>query len=171
MIVQCSRLMVKISTKMNILITGVGGPTPRNIAWSIKNCSEFNLANLFGTDINKFAIGLYQKDIYKETFLIPSAGDPSYWDKITEIVVKNDIEIALVHPELEVVEWSRRQSQGKKMPCKVLLADFHLSEVLVSKAKTTDILKDEENFVPKSYVFNRNSLDKEALLKQKKKCC
>lgn len=38
---------------MNILITGIGGPSPRSVARSLKFHSKFNDINLFGTDANK----------------------------------------------------------------------------------------------------------------------
>ena len=40
---------------MNILISGVGGPTPRSISRSIKISRYNQKSKLFGTDINPYA--------------------------------------------------------------------------------------------------------------------
>ena len=70
---------------MNILISGVGGPTPRSIARSIKFYSEFSNYNIIGTDINPYAYGLYEKELYSKTYLVPSAKDPEYWARMHAI--------------------------------------------------------------------------------------
>jgi carbamoyl-phosphate synthase large subunit len=48
---------------MNILITGVGGPTPRSIARSLRLSPIYKEATLIGTDINPLAHGLYQNEL------------------------------------------------------------------------------------------------------------
>ena len=139
---------------MNVLITGVGGPTPRSFAISLKKYSNYANFRLVGTDINPMAIGLYQKDLFDASYLVPKANDKDYWTVIEEIVQKEKIEIAVINPELEVIEWSRKQEQGE-LPCKVLLPDLILSEIFVDKSKMTELLK-EEDIVPASVEFHRD---------------
>jgi carbamoyl-phosphate synthase large subunit len=91
---------------MNILITGVGGPTPRSFAISLKKYSHYKNFRIVGTDINPLAIGLYQKELFDESYIVPRASDENYWNVIDEIVRKENIEIAVINPELEVIEWS-----------------------------------------------------------------
>ena len=142
---------------MKILITGVGGPTPRSFAIALKKYSFYKKFELFGTDINPHAVGLYQNELFNKTFVIPPATSPDYWDTIERIIKENDIEAAVILPELEVMEWSKRQ-QTTELPCKVLLPDYIIAELLVDKSKMTEILKDLD-IVPPSVTFSRNSID------------
>ena len=139
---------------MKILITGVGGPTPRSFAIALKNYSKYADFEFIATDINPLSIGLYQKDLFKKSYIVPPASAKSYWQIIESIIKENNIEYAVILPELEVIEWSKRQYEGK-LPCKVLLPDIVLAKLLVDKAKMTDILKGL-NLVPKSVEFSRD---------------
>ena len=60
---------------MKILITGVGGPTPRSFAISLKKYSTYANYEFIATDINPLSIGLYQKDLFKKSYVIPKASD------------------------------------------------------------------------------------------------
>ncbi len=137
---------------MNILITGVGGPTPRSFAIALKKYSQYKPYRIIGTDINPLAIGLYQKELFDQSYLVPKASDQNYWTVIEKIVKDEKIDIAVINPELEVIEWSRRQEAGD-LPCKVLFPDLALSELFVDKSKMTELLKDQD-IVPKSVEFS-----------------
>jgi carbamoyl-phosphate synthase large subunit len=139
---------------MKILITGVGGPTPRSFANALKNFSTYTEYEFIGTDINPLAIGLYQTELFSKTYLVPPASDKNYWNVIENIIKENEIEYAIILPELEVLEWSKRQ-QEQALPCKTLLPDYQLAEFLVDKAKMTTVLQDMD-VVPPSIEFTRN---------------
>lgn len=134
---------------MKVLINGVGGPTPRSIARSIKISKKYKSSVLLGTDINPLAYGLYEYELYNSTQVIPRAGKADYWDEISEIIENNKIEYAIVQPELEVLEWTKYRALGNELPCKTLLPDYKLVEVLVDKSKMTDLLVDS-GLVPRS---------------------
>lgn len=142
---------------MKILITGIGGPTPRSFAIALKKFSFFRRFDLFGTDINPLAIGLYQNELFNKTFVIPPASSHDYWNVIETIIKENNIEIAVILPELEVMEWSKRK-ESQVLPCKVLLPDYSMAELLVDKSKMTEILRDLD-IVPPSVTFNRDIKD------------
>lgn len=139
---------------MRVLVTGVGGPTPRSFVKSILNYSNLTNVEFIGTDINPLAMGLYQKDLFKHTYIVPPASDENYWKVIKGIIEKHQIEYAVILPELEVLEWSKQNEQGE-LPCKVLLPQHKLAEFLVDKAKMTEVLSDL-NIVPKSVEFSRD---------------
>ncbi|MCF6222653.1 MAG: hypothetical protein L3J34_02880 [Flavobacteriaceae bacterium] len=139
---------------MKILITGVGGPTPRSFAIALKKYSRYKKFEFIATDINPLSIGLYQKELFQKSYVIPRASDPDYWKVIEQVIKENDIEFAVILPELEVMEWSKRQDQNT-LPCKVLLPNHKMSELLVDKAKMTELLKDLD-IVPKSVAFKRD---------------
>lgn len=140
---------------MKILITGVGGPTPRSFAISLKKYSFYKRFEIVGTDINPLAIGLYQNELFNKTYVIPPASSPEYWNTIEKIVAENNIDVAVILPELEVMEWSRKKNAGDKLPCKVMLPDHSMAELLVDKSKMTEILKDLD-IVPPSVTFSRD---------------
>ena len=142
---------------MKILITGVGGPTPRSFAISLKKYSTYKNFEFTATDINPLSIGLYQKDLFEKSYIVPRASASNYWEVIEQIIKENKIEFAVILPELEVMEWSKRQ-ENKTLPCKVLLPNHSMSELLVDKAKMTDLLKDLD-VVPQSVAFQRDEKD------------
>jgi carbamoyl-phosphate synthase large subunit len=142
---------------MRILITGVGGPTPRSFAISLKKYSFYKRFELFATDINPLSMGLYQGDLFSKSFIVPRCTDIDYWDRINEIVKENNIEYAVILPELEVMEWSKRSEAGL-LPCKVLLPDSRIASLLVDKARMTEIL-DHLGLVPPSVEFERSQTD------------
>jgi carbamoyl-phosphate synthase large subunit len=147
---------------MNILISGVGGPTPRSIARSLKHSSIFNGTTLIGTDINPHAHGLYQSELYEKTYIIPAANQPGYWNNIIEIIEKHDIKYAFVHPEHEVLAWSQRVTDGLELPCKVLLPDHRLNQLLIDKSKMTEVLE-YSGLVPISVDIDPHNIDYEKI--------
>jgi carbamoyl-phosphate synthase large subunit len=139
---------------MKILITGVGGPTPRSFAISLKKYAPNNDYVFYGTDVNPLAVGLYQKDLFDYSFIVPRATATNYWEEIEKIIAENKIDFAIILPELEVIEWCKRK-ETHALPCKVLLPDLSIAELLVDKSKMTELLKDL-NIVPPSVTFSRN---------------
>ena len=139
---------------MKILITGVGGPTPRSFALALKRYSKYADWEFVATDINPLAIGLYQKELFKESFIVPAAGSEGYWEAIERIVAETGVEYAVILPEKEVMHWSRREQEGK-LPCKAFLPHPAIAEVLVDKGLMTKIL-DELGDVPKSMEFGHD---------------
>lgn len=149
---------------MNILINGVGGPTPRSIARTLRHYTDFKDLKIIGTDINPIAYGLYENELYDKTYLIPPANHKDYWSSIDNIIKEHHIDMALVHPEHEVLEWSKRQTETKDLPCKAYLPDHKLCVALVDKSKMTKLLENT-SLVPKSFVFDASNLNFENLEK------
>ncbi|WP_310993547.1 hypothetical protein [Aequorivita marina] len=141
--------------KITILINGVGGPTPRSIARSLHRYSNLKV-RLIGTDVNPLAYGLYESELYDKTYVIPPAGHDQYWTTLTEIVNSEKIDLAIVQPEMEVLEWTKYKSLGNNWPCKALLPDYAIVENLIDKSLMTELLK-ETDLVPNSLdIFPKN---------------
>lgn len=138
---------------MKILVTGIGGPTPRSFAIALKKYSFYKRFELIATDINPLSVGLYQTDLFSKSYVIPHCTAPNYWEVIEKIVEENQIEAAVILPELEVLEWSKRQLTHS-LPCKVLLPTHDIAQLLVDKARMTELLSPLGN-VPLSVEFNR----------------
>lgn len=149
---------------INILINGVGGPTPRSIARSLHRYSNLNV-RLIGTDVNPLAYGLYEDTLYDETYVIPPAGHDKYWETLEKIVAKEKIDLALVQPEMEVLEWTRHKALGNKWPCKAMLPDLSIVEKLLDKSLMTELLK-ETGLVPHSFDIEPENVDLE-MIKEK----
>lgn len=137
-------------------MTGVGGPTPRSIARTLKQFGGYKKYELIGIDINKYAVGLYQNDLFDHTFLVPPAYHENYWTEIERLIEQYQIEIAIVQPELEILEWSKRAKNGK-LPCKVLMPQYNIVKALIDKGTMTEFLEPYD-LVPKSVRLNHDNL-------------
>ncbi len=150
---------------MNILITGVGGPTPRSFARAIKEIGNLTSAKIFGTDINRYAIGLYQHPLFEKCYLTPRSSEPGYWEFTEQLIRDHAIDMAVILPETEVIAWSRRQATGT-LPCKALIPDLTLAETLVDKAILTRLL-DPHGLVPASVGIDPNNSNLQSDIEEK----
>lgn len=80
-----------------ILCTGAGGPAGINFTMSLRAAPE-NMY-LIGTDSNALYLHLAITD---NKYLVPRAKDPSYIDKLNEIISKEKIEFLHAQPDVEV---------------------------------------------------------------------
>jgi len=137
---------------MNILITGIGGPTPRSIVKRLRELdSNFKL---IGTDSNPKALGFYMKDFIDRSYLIPRVTHKDYWDKIKSIIKDEKIDIAFVQPEMEVTAWGKYKNQYGKFPCPVFIPPIEHVEVLMNKAKMANLLR-ETSYIPKTVIITQ----------------
>ncbi len=148
---------------MKILITGVGGVTPRSFAQALRKYSKYARYELVGTDSNKYALGLYMPELFNSSYLVPKVTDPDYWSVIDRITEKEKIDYAVINPELEVVEWARR-SLSYEFPFKVLLPDYNLASLLVDKAILSEALE-PYGMVPRSFTITKEEVNEKEELK------
>jgi carbamoylphosphate synthase large subunit len=152
-----------MNKQKRILITGVGGPTPRSFAHSLRKYSQYKDWYLVGTDSNPYALGLYMNTLFDSTYRVPKAADPGYWDAINEIVRKERIEVAVILPEREVLEWARKAGE-QDLPCLAHLPDHSLALRLFDKAAMTAILE-PHGLAPRSFTIQPEELQKNSDLK------
>lgn len=141
---------------MNILITGIGGPTPRSIARCIRE--NFENIKIIGVDVNRKALGFYIDGLTDVSLMIPRADSDSYWTEIQRIINKYKIDLAFVQPELEVTKWGEYFESNGKYPCPVLIPPLTHVNALMNKAKMADLLN-ETNYIPKTIRIIQNELD------------
>lgn len=124
---------------MKILITGIGGPTPKGIAKSIKEA--YPNAYIVGVDANKFAPGHYCGFPFDKTYLVPNAttDETLYVEKMNEIIQKEAIQYAFVVPETEVLIWSKLKEESK-MPCDSLIPNAKVASFIFDKLNVANIL-------------------------------
>lgn len=130
-----------------ILVTGIGGLTPRSIARIIReNHPDYKI---IGCDIEKKAMGFFMKGLLDEYFICPRCRDNAYFSWLEELVRKHNIDYAFVQPEAEIVEWGDYYDKNGRYPCPVFMGSKLLSESLRDKSIMADLLEGTE-FIPRT---------------------
>lgn len=135
-----------------VLITGIGGLTPRSIATIIKeNHPDYKIV---GCDIEKKAMGFFMKTkngskLVDKYYVAPRCSDPDYFSWIEALVDTEAIDYAFVQPEAEIVEWGRYFDINGRFPCPVFMGSKVLSESLRDKSIMAELLQGTE-FIPKT---------------------
>jgi len=134
---------------MNILVTGVGGPTPRSFVRAVKLADTEQSARFrfVGVDCDPLAYGLYDQTLFDKTYLVPRADSADYWDRINRIIEEENIEAAIVLPEVEVLEWAKNGGRLKRGVI-VHLPEYSLANTLVNKHRLHEYLGDT-SWVPR----------------------
>ena len=143
---------------MKILITGVGGPTPRSIALHLRRI--YPKALLIGTDIHEKAIGFHLKGLLDAYEQVPRASQKTaYFKVIHGIIDKYNIDLALIQPEYEVLAWGHYFNDKGEYPCPTIIPPVEHVEQLMDKAMMADLFK-ETDFIPKTVkLINGEDLD------------
>ncbi len=138
--------------RKTILITGIGGLTPRSIAKIIKeNHPNYKIV---GCDIEKKAMGFFMKmpngqPLVDEYFVAPRCNAPEYFPWMEKLVKEKQIDYAFVQPEAEIVEWGDYYDKNGKYPCPVFMGSKLLSESLRDKSIMADLLEGTD-YIPKT---------------------
>ena len=136
-----------------ILLTGIGGLTPRSIAKTIReNHPDYKL---IGCDIDKKAMGFFINGLVDEHYIAPKCDDPEYFPWIENLIKERNIDYAFVQPESEIVEWGTYFEKHGKYPCPVFMGCKLLSESLRDKAIMADLLRGTD-FIPKTIKVSQN---------------
>ena len=130
-----------------ILVTGIGGLTPRSIATIIKeNHPDYYI---IGCDIEKKAVGFFMKGLADEYYVAPRCNSPEYFEWMEKLVEDKKIDYAFVQPESEIVVWADYYEKNGRYPCPVFMGSKLLSESLKDKAIMAELLEGTE-FIPKT---------------------
>ncbi len=139
---------------MNVLITGVGGPTPRSIAKALREMHKE--INIIGTDSHHRALGFFMDGLLDRTHILPRANDPEYWLAVKTLIRKEAIDLAFVQPESEVIEWAKYYKENGKHPVPVLIPPLALAESLVDKSIMSDLFEGT-TYIPKTLKIKQNN--------------
>jgi carbamoylphosphate synthase large subunit len=140
----------QVNTVKRILCTGAGGPAGINFTSSLRATSEKMF--LVGTDSNEYFINLAITD---KRYLIPRAADPTYIDKLNEIIRKEKIEFLHAQPDVEVEVVSEKRekleapvflpSKAAVKACQDKLESAKIwGKKGVAVAKTIEVRRDED---------------------------
>ena len=130
-----------------ILVTGIGGLTPRSLTSIIReNHPDYKI---IGCDIEKKAVGFFMKGLLDEYYVCPRCTEPEYFPWIENLVEEKHIDYAFVQPESEIVEWADYYEKNGKYPCPVFMGSKLLSVSLKDKSIMADLLGGTD-FIPKT---------------------
>ncbi|MFP4557041.1 MAG: hypothetical protein ACLFNU_09240 [Bacteroidales bacterium] len=129
----------------NILVTGIGGPTPRSIARTLKK--SFPNYRIIGVDANPKSLSFYIPDFLDAVKLVPRVDNDNYWEHIKGVIDEEKIDMAFVQPEMEVVAWGKYFDEHATYPCPVIIPPTELAISLMDKAIMADLLRGTE-FIP-----------------------
>lgn len=130
-----------------VLITGIGGLTPRSIAGIIrKNHPDYKI---IGCDMDKKAVGFFMRGLLDEYYICPECTSPHYFAWIDNLVAKKKIDYAFVQPESEIVQWGEYYNQHGRYPCPVFMGSKLLSISLKDKSIMAELLEGTD-FIPKT---------------------
>ena len=132
---------------MNILISGVGGATPRSIARRIRQLYPDSC--IIGTDLHPKALGFHMMGLIDKGYIVPRSSSKDYWAVTKNIIEENEIDFAFIQPEKEVIAWGNYYERHQTFPCPVLIPPVKLAEALINKANMSEILEDT-HFIPKT---------------------
>lgn len=130
-----------------ILVTGIGGLTPRSITGIIRE--KHPDYHIIGIDVNKKAIGFFMKGLLDEYYVCPRCDSPEYFPFIEKLVEKKNVDYAFVQPESEIVKWGEYYENNGKFPCPVFMGCKTLSESLRDKSIMAELLEGTD-FIPKT---------------------
>lgn len=139
----------------NILITGVGGPTPRSFVRAVKlrekpSSERFRFV---GVDCNPLAYGLYDRSLFDKSYVVPRCNSDQYWPVISELIRKENIDAAIVLPEEEVLEWSLQHQLKLDRQIITHLPDHQIAKALVNKHQMHEQLAGS-SLIPKFIKIN-----------------
>lgn len=128
-----------------ILITGIGGPTPRSIASHIrKTYPEYKL---IGIDTNPKAFGFFMPGLLDNHFVAPRADDKNYFSFIKKLIEENHIDYAIVQPEKEIIVWGDYFEKNGEFPCPAFMPSKKMAIALMDKSIMADLLEGTK-FIP-----------------------
>lgn len=137
--------------KKTILITGIGGLTPRSIATILRE--KYPDCHLVGIDANKKSMGFFMKTngrpLVDEYYVCPRCDNPDYFPFIERLVRERHIDYAFVQPEAEIVEWGDYHDKNGHFPVEVFMGCKRLSESLRDKSIMAQLLEGTD-FIPKT---------------------
>ena len=130
-----------------ILVTGIGGPTPRSIAKTIRK--YYKATRIIGVDANFKAIGFFIPGLLDKYYQVPRVENSDYWPFIKKLINEEHVDMAFVQPEKEVIEWGNYYDMHGEFPCPVLIPPKKLAQSLMDKSIMADLLSGTQ-YIPKT---------------------
>lgn len=137
-----------------VLITGIGGLTPRSIARTLRrNHPDYRLV---GCDIDPTAIGFFMSGLLDVRCVCPRCDDSTYFPWIERLVEDEGVDYAFVQPEAEVVAWAAYRESNGSYPCPTLMGGPRMTSALRDKGTTAELLEGTE-FIPRTITITQDN--------------
>ena len=120
-----------------LLITGCGGDIAISIARILRMSGVAQ--TIYGCDIHADHPG---EAFFDACFVVPCCSDPVYWEKISELVRRNEVEAVIVAAEPEIRHYHRRGGALAIEGAAVIMANSEALEIGLDKLKTAEMLKE-----------------------------
>ncbi|MFQ5572910.1 MAG: hypothetical protein ACE5EJ_01525 [Nitrosopumilaceae archaeon] len=132
-----------------ILVTGSGGAAAANFVASLRSADEDFF--IIGTDTNRYHLELADVDA---RYILPSAFEPSYLEKLNEIIIKEKVELVHPQPDPEVLFLSRNREQVKTQ---LFLPSKQTIEICQNKMDLVNLLKNKQVPTAESYLIDNEA--------------
>lgn len=132
-----------------ILCTGAGGPAGINFTQSLRITPE--KVYLVGTEANKHFLHLSAAD---KTYVVPRAKDPSYIDKLNEIIGKEKIDFLHAQPDVEVEVVSEKR---EKLDAPVFLPSKRAVQACQDKLESAKVWKKKNVSVARTLEIKKDA--------------
>jgi len=136
--------------KKTILVTSVGAPPGLN---TLRILSEVNNYNLIGVDADRYACGLYLKNI--KPYIIPLAHEKQYIPALLDICKKEQVNVLLPCYENEILKISEYRSNFYEQKVNLLLPSHKTLLACCNKSKTIEQAKKARIPHPKTYLIQK----------------
>lgn len=142
----------KEEAALNILVTGCCGVVSRAIARSIKLSKHYSGARLIGVDVCNYWYGLHES-LFDTIYRVSDVDTgPEYGTQVRDICIKEDIDLAIIQPEKEVLFWT-----CNTLGVPVTLPPPGLAEVAIDKCKLYERLA-LTGLIPEFAIHSRSAL-------------
>lgn len=139
------------TSNLKILVTGACGVTSRSVVRSLKLSAHFGNSRFIGTDVCDNLYGIVE-GLYDVLYRVPRSTDAGYTDAINAVAERENADLAIVIPELEVLHWTRHEM---RVPC--LLPPQSFCRTAGSKASLYRMLE-QSGAVPRFEIVDRSAL-------------
>lgn len=133
---------------MNILITSIG---QRGYLIDHFKSSSKGKYGIFAADATKYAPGLQNAD---KAFVIPYANDPTYFDRLLTICLKNDVKCILSINDLELPVLATYKDDFANHGIFVIISNKEVIDVCYDKFSTYKYCLEVGIPVPKTYLWS-----------------
>lgn len=140
-----------METSLNVLITGACGVTSRAVVRSLKESDKFKDCRFIGADVSYNEYGLYE-GLYDKLYRMPWTTDKAYPSMMERILQDENIGVALILPELEVMYWTENPFNTK-----FFNPPLEFSRLAISKQRLYDFLSGTD-LVPKHQIISKKAL-------------
>jgi carbamoyl-phosphate synthase large subunit len=144
---------MKSSSRINVLVTGVGGGGHGEQVLKALKMAETPYA-IVGTDMSPISMGLYDVD---KSYVVPPASDSAYISKILDICEKEKIRVLITGSEPELLKVSQNRGEFEKRGILLLINAPDVIKTCMDKWETYNFLMKNDFDCPRSLLIGEDT--------------